>query len=221
MIDDPCFFLSVSAIVIREKMSSLAFFLWQNVAECTFSHVKKANKCAKPTTTDSYYGRIRQTASLCFCGGARQVGKTHLDIPLSAHADSHIFKIALLDVGLLGAMLDVPPRMLLRREELFSCFRGALAENLVAQELTAGGVRSLYYWTSSGTAELDFVVQHENRVIPLEAKSGQNVRSKSLTVFGEKYGYEVLSRCSTQNLKKDGGLVNYPLYALNCFPLWS
>lgn len=144
-----------------------------------------------------------------------------IDIPLAAHAIQNSFKLFLLDTGLLGAMLDVPPKLILDHAQLFSNYRGALAESFVAQQLIAERHREIYYWTSQGTAEVDFVIQNDGHVFPLEVKSGVNVRSKSLNVFGERYKLAKLARCSALNYRWDGHITNYPLYSIMHFPKWS
>jgi uncharacterized protein len=152
---------------------------------------------------------------------ARMVHKvkniSQVDMPLESHAQSNIFKVYPLDVGLLGALLEAPTMVVLESEGIFSNFKGALAECFVAQELISHGFSKLYYWTSKGTAEVDFVVQKENKVLPLEVKSGVNVRSKSLNAFGEYYAGCQLSRCSTRKFEVNGKFTNYPLYALAVF----
>lgn len=134
-------------------------------------------------------------------------------IPLSAYADFNIFKIYLVDVGLLGAMSHLSPKIILHENELFQEFRGAIAENYVAQEL-AHSHYSLFYWTSEGKAELDFVFEHEDFIYPLEVKSGNSSKKKSLRVYGDTYHPKMLIRTSPMNLKKDGDILNCPLYLI-------
>ncbi len=134
-------------------------------------------------------------------------------IPLSAYADLNAFKIYLVDVGLLGAMARLSPKTILRENALFEEFRGAVAENSVAQELQHTGY-DVYYWTSAGKAEVDFIIEQEGYVFPLEVKSGNSSKKKSLKVYQEKYDPKLLLRCSPMNLKKDGNVLNCPIYFL-------
>jgi predicted AAA+ superfamily ATPase len=98
-------------------------------------------------------------------------------------------------------------------------FRGALVENFVAQQLVAGGQKRLRYWTSAGgMAEVDFLMEKEGTMFPLEAKSGVNPRSKSLRSFSEQFSGSRLSRTNLLNLRCDGSIDNYPLYAIGRFP---
>lgn len=134
-------------------------------------------------------------------------------LPLDAYAEFDFFKIYVVDVGLLGAMTDLSPKVVIQGDQLFQEFRGSLVENYVAQEL-ARCQYGLYYWTSEGKAELDFVVRHESHLFPLEIKSGTTDKKKSLRVYRDKYHPPVLIRSSPMNLKKDGEILNIPLYLM-------
>ena len=137
--------------------------------------------------------------------------------PLKSHHDQEIFKVFLLDVGLLAAMCNISATTLIDGNRLFTDFKGSLIENFVAQELTYHGQDGLYYWTSSGTAEVDFLVELEREVLPLEVKAGVDKKKKSLRVYADKYHPRVICRASLLNLKRDEDVCNYPLYALKVF----
>jgi len=144
-------------------------------------------------------------------------------LPLDAYADKQAFKVFLMDVGLLGTMSKLDPRIILEGDQLFQEFKGALAENFVAIELHDKHFDELYYWTSEGIAEVDFVISTEHHIFPLEVKAGFSKKKKSLTVYDEKFSKEenaplVLSRASLRNFTLNGKLVNYPLYAISLFP---
>ena len=100
----------------------------------------------------------------------------------------------MVDIGLLGALSDLSPRMIVEGHQLFSEFKGALTENYVAQALTASSNRNLYYWASQATAEVDFIVSDDMDVYPLEVKSGNSTKKKSLMVYSEKYNPSKLIR---------------------------
>ena len=128
-----------------------------------------------------------------------------------------------MDVGLLGTMSKLDPRIILEGDQLFQEFKGALAENFVATELHDKHFDELYYWASEGIAEVDFVISTEQHIFPLEVKAGFSKKKKSLTVYDEKFSKEenpplVLSRASLRNFALDGKVVNYPLYAIALFP---
>lgn len=134
-------------------------------------------------------------------------------IPLSAYADVTIFKIYLVDVGLLGAMSHLSAKTIFHENELFQEFKGAIAENYVAQEL-AHSHYSLFYWTSEGKAELDFLVEQNEWIYPLEVKSGNSSKKKSLRVYEDIYHPTLLIRTSPMNLRKDDNIFNCPFYLI-------
>ena len=134
-------------------------------------------------------------------------------IPLSAYTNINAFKIYLGDVGLLGAMSNLSPKAILQENELFQEFRGAIIENYVAQELVHSNF-PLFYWTSEGKAELDFIIEENGLIYPLEVKSGNSSKKKSLRVYGDIYNPKILIRISPMNLRKDGNILNCPLYLI-------
>jgi hypothetical protein len=141
--------------------------------------------------------------------------------PLSAYADNKLFKIFLVDVGLLGAQSNLSPKTIIDGNILFTEFKGALTENYVAQELIANKHMKPYYWTSEGTAEIDFLIEEDHEIYPLEVKAGASQKKKSLLVYGQKYGPVKLLRATTMNLKHDGDIYNYPLYLISRIPFWG
>lgn len=140
-------------------------------------------------------------------------------LPLDAHCDRNIFKIYLLDVGLLSAMARMPQRIFVESAGIFQEFKGAFVENYVAQELMTTRSEPLYYWASEGIAEVDFVVAADQKIYPLEVKAGTDKRKKSLLVYDKKYAPPALSRVTLMNMRRDGKIWNYPLYAAGRFPL--
>ncbi|MGE3921058.1 MAG: ATP-binding protein [Gammaproteobacteria bacterium] len=134
-------------------------------------------------------------------------------IPLMAYENFETFKLYFLDVGLVGAMSDLSASTILHGNKLFTEFKGILIETFVAQALQAQ-FKKTYYWNSSGKAEADFIIQHEDQVLPLEIKSGLTDKKKSLKVYDEKYTPKQLLRVSPKNLKLDGKILNCPLYLL-------
>src|SRR3989338_8159682 len=143
-------------------------------------------------------------------------------IPIEHYCDKKNFKVFGIDMGLLSTMARVPADAILHEHQLFSEFKGALTENFIAQQLMTYGNDHLYYWASDGVAEVDFVIDHDLSVLPLEVKSGVTVgHKKSLKVYDEKYAPTVLSRASLKNLSRDGKIINYPLYAIHLFPMLS
>ena len=140
-------------------------------------------------------------------------------LPLAAHADRKIFKLYLSDVGVLRELAELPPGPILNSSDVFHDFHGRLAENYVLQQLCAMRFSPVCYWVNdSGASEVDFLIQNGSAVIPIETKSGMNVKAKSLRVYREKYDPVLSVRTSMQNLRLDGGLLNIPLYLMGEFP---
>lgn len=135
--------------------------------------------------------------------------------PLSAYADFSTFKLFLVDVGLLGAQSSLSPHAVIDGDLLFTEFKGALTENFAAQELIASRQKELHYWASQGIAEIDFLLEADHGIYPLEIKSGESQKKKSLLVYGQKYSPAKLLRASPMNLKHDGNIYNYPLYLIS------
>ncbi len=134
-------------------------------------------------------------------------------LPLKAYENPQYFKAYFCDVGLLNTLADLPIKTVIHGNDLFQEFQGALTENFVAQELVQQHER-LHYWTSENRAEIDFVFQQDSTVYPLEVKSGVSNHKKSLVFYGEKYNPPVLLRTSPQNLDKQPGFINLPLYLI-------
>lgn len=141
--------------------------------------------------------------------------------PLSAYADNNTFKIFLADVGLLGAQSSLSPQLIIDGDLLFTEFKGALTENYVAQELIATQNKQPYYWISEGTAEIDFLIEADHAIYPLEVKAGTSQKKKSLLVYNQKYAPSQLIRTTAMNLKHDGNIYNYPLYLISRLPLYT
>ena len=107
----------------------------------------------------------------------------------------------------------VPANNVIHNLQISDKMRGMLAENYVAQELYAKGI-SPYYWVSDNQAEVDFVIQTGASVTPIEVKSADNVRARSLGIYRNKYSPEYSIRTSTKNFGFENGIKSIPLYAL-------
>jgi predicted AAA+ superfamily ATPase len=134
-------------------------------------------------------------------------------LPLSGYADKSKFKIYLMDTGLLATMLNIPSEIVLS-SDLFSEYNGAFIENYVACELTASGEKELFYWSSKSDAEVDYILQMEGKIFPLEVKSGSSTNIKSLRSYTEKYNPQIILRTSPRNLISSENFVNIPLYLI-------
>ena len=137
-------------------------------------------------------------------------------MPLSAYQDLSAFKLYHNDVGLLGAMAKLPLKTILDGNVIFTEFKGALTENFVIQQLILNEDNEIYYWANeNSTAEVDFVVQNEEEIIPIEVKSGTSVKSVSFKFFCEKYKPAKAIRTSLADHRQEAWMVNVPLYAIN------
>jgi predicted AAA+ superfamily ATPase len=137
-------------------------------------------------------------------------------MPLSAYAENEAFKVYMMDTGLLCSKFDIAANVVLHTPHSFDGFKGALAENYICQALAVNGITP-YYWSSPGKAEVDFVFQdREGNIIPLEAKSAENVRSKSLRSYTDTYKPAFTYRVSGKNFGFENGIKSVPLYAVFC-----
>lgn len=150
---------------------------------------------------------------LCHAGLTYKIYRnTKPAIPVSAYDDPGAFKLYMVDVGLLRRLALLDPVAFNEGNRLFSEFKGALSENYILQSLVAQYEVSPRYWSSGATAEVDFTIQRGNDIIPVEVKSDVNVRAKSLTIYGQQYAPPLRVRFSLKNLRKDGDLINIPMF---------
>ena len=199
-------------IVPRIKM------LWQSIP----SQLSKENK-------KFIYGVVKQggrakefelaLAWLTDCGLVHKIQRISKPaIPLVAYQDNSAFKLFILDVGLLSAMGGLTKQTILQGNSIFSEFKGALAEQFVLQHFKTRLDDKVFYWSSdTSQAELDFVIQNNDQVIPIEVKAEENLKAKSLKSFYEKFNPKIPIRTSMSDYRDDGWLVNVPLYALESF----
>ena len=134
-------------------------------------------------------------------------------LPLTSYQDFSAFKLYMHDVGLLGAMSGTAPSMLLDGNALLANFKGALAEQFVLQELAANEIAASYWSSDSGNAEVEFVVQGERDIFPIEVKAGINTKAKSLRVYGGLFSPPYAIRTSLQPHHDGERLKDIPLYA--------
>ena len=136
-------------------------------------------------------------------------------LPLAAYEDFSAFKLFLSDIGLMGAMSNIPVQSLLDGNVLFSDFKGALTEQYVLQQLKEKSSLSIYYWSAENSrGEIDFLLQDEENIIPVEVKAEENLQAKSLRVFVERNPGLKGIRLSMSPYREQDWLVNYPLYSI-------
>ena len=178
--------------------------------------VKENKKCI--------YGKIKKGARakdfeialnwLIDAGLVHKVSKvSEPHMPLKAYEDSSCYKLFLLDVGLLAAMTDLNAQSLLENEKLFNDYNGALTEQYVLQAFVNLNHLPIFYWASN-QAELDFLIQIHNQVIPVEVKATVNLQAKSLKSFRQKYEPQISIRTSLADYEENNGLFNIPLFAV-------
>ena len=138
-------------------------------------------------------------------------------LPLRAYSERNSFKLYFIDVGLFRHFAKIPTSIVLDKTAIFDEFNGLLAEQYVLQELNR---YELFYWTSGAQAEVDFVTQIDSKIVPIEVKSGLNVKAQSLKVYRENYNPELSIRFSLLPLEENNGLLNIPLYYSFLFPLF-
>ena len=189
--------------------------LWNNIP----TQLAKENK-------KFIYGLIKQGARareyeialswLIDCGLVYQINRVNnSQVPLSAYQDFSAFKLYLLDVGLLTAMAGVDAKTLLEGNDIFEEFKGSLTEQYVLCQLKECTDLDVFYWTSdSGIAEVDFITQIGKNNVPIEVKSNENLQSKSLKTFVEKYNSKINVRTSMSDFRKEDWLINIPLYSI-------
>ncbi len=143
-----------------------------------------------------------------------RVNEPHM--PLKAYINMSAYKLFILDIGLLGALSDLPAKTILEKDEIFVEFKGAFTEQYVLQQLICDTQYTPYYYgTDKSTFEQDFMIQMEDRIVPIEVKAEGNVYSQSLKAYCEKYHPEKAVRFSTLKYVDQGWMVNIPLYAIS------
>lgn len=154
---------------------------------------------------------------LILCGLLHRVRRiSKPGVPLAAYESPNAFKLYGIDCGLLGAMARLDSRSMVENNAIFEEFKGALTEQFVLQELLSSTDWKLAYWEpENGMAEVDFVAQAGNEVIPIEVKAGVNLRARSLASYRARYEPTVSLRSSLAPLEYNSGLWNIPLYMVS------
>ena len=136
------------------------------------------------------------------------------EMPLSAFEDFGAFKLFMLDVGLMCAMNRLSSDSILLGNDIFSTYRGAMTEQYVCQQLT-GAVDFIYYWSADNSrGEIDFLIQTGGRIVPIEVKAEENLKSKSLSAFVARYPSLHDVRLSMSDYREQEWMTNVPLYAV-------
>jgi predicted AAA+ superfamily ATPase len=174
-----------------------------------------------------FYGSLRQGARakdfemamqwLLDCGLLHRVDcVSKPDLPLAAYRTA-AFKLFMGDVGLLACASGLDAGTLLEGNRLFTEFKGALTEQFVAQEFIFAGLAPHYWSNPDGRSEVDFVVEARGTVIPVEVKAAENLQSKSLKIYHEKFSPNRCVRTSLSDYRREPWLDNVPLYAIGAY----
>lgn len=138
---------------------------------------------------------------------------TKTDLPLIAYNDLSAFKIYMNDVGLLRNMANLDSRIVIEGDRLFEEFKGAFTENYVLNMLTTKFDKVPNYFNFD-RHEIDYIIQYQNKIIPIEVKANKSINNVSLTRYNEKYKNDLSIRFSMRNLSKDGNIINIPLFMI-------
>ncbi|MFC1617131.1 ATP-binding protein [Candidatus Margulisiibacteriota bacterium] len=140
------------------------------------------------------------------------------ELPFKAHSQENIFKLYLFDIGILGALSELPPSVIL--DYNYGSYKGYFAENFAAQEFLYSGTEHLYCWRE-GKSEVEFLREFMGQVLPVEIKSGWVTQAKSLKVFANKYQipYRTIMSAKNKHVDTKNKVYHYPLYLAANFPL--
>lgn len=200
---------------ISNKDIPRVFQVWANLQDQLAREDKKFRYAdiKQGARAREYEGAIEW---LCLAGLVHRVSAVETPrLPLSAYKKSNAFKLYLNDVGLLCRKFGLDPRTAIQGSTMFTEFKGVLAENYVLQSLVRQFGNGQYYWTSGNTAEVEFILQHEGEIIPIEVKANRNITAKSLALYRKTYSPRLAVRLSTLNMRKDNDLLNMPLYLVD------
>jgi len=148
------------------------------------------------------------------CGMVKKVHRVSKPgFPLKAYEDISAFKLFICDIGLLGAMCGLDKKTIIEGNKIYTEFKGALTEQYALQQFVTDKIPQISYWArENAKAEIDFLFQIENLIIPIETKAEENLRSKSLKSYIEKYNPDFTVRMSMKGFRRDGKILNVPLY---------
>ena len=199
-----------------------AIAAWRSIP----SHLGRENKkfvfghIAQGARARNYQSGISWLEQAGLVTKVRRISKPGL--PLCPYADDAAFKLFLLDVGLLGAMVRLDKSTVIGGGAIFKEFKGALTEQYVCQQLVSECGFTPYYWSAENSSgEIDFLAQGDNQVYASEVKAEENLRSKSLRAFKQKHPWVSAVRFSMSGFREQDWMRNVPLYAIPSKALWS
>lgn len=203
---------------VPNEMASKIKYVWQSIP----SQLAKENK-------KFVYGVVREGARareyeaaitwLSDCALVHKIYRTKkIGYPLKAYQDMSAFKLYINDVGLLGALSNLDVHTFIEGNRLFTEFKGALTEQFVCQEMKAATGIDLYYWSAENAmAEIDFIIQQNENIVPIEVKAETNLQAKSLKSYISRYSPNYAIRFSLADYKAEEIIRNIPLYDVTAF----
>ena len=186
--------------------------LWQNIQDNLAKEDRKFrySLIEKNARAREYENSVEWLVSSGLINRVFEVN--NIKLPLSSCKNSSAFKLYLVDTGLLRTKFRLVPNTVLKGDALFTQFKGVLTENYVLQSLTRQFGNNIFYWNSNYQAEIDFIFQKDEKIIPIEVKSTINTKAKSLSEYRKKYMPELSIRFSLKNVGKIDNLYILPLY---------
>lgn len=186
-------------------------YVWQSIpSQLARDNKKFIYKVVKPGARAREY-----ESALMWLSNAGLIHRVNLctkpALPLSAYDDISAFKIYSLDVGLLRQQSKLSASAIAEGNRLLTEFKGALSENYILSSLVRKFGDTPHYWTSGNQAEIDFLIQLDNEIIPIEVKADENVTGKSMSRYRKEFSPKISIRYSMKNLTKDDELINIPL----------
>ena len=189
--------------------------IWNNIP----SQLSKENK-------KFIYGNIKTGARakefenailwLKDCGLIYQIYRVNKpELPLKSYIDLKAFKLFVLDVGLLSYMTNLSPKIILNKNEIFNQFKGALSEQYVLQQFMQISSLDTFYWTNDrNSAEIDFLIDNGETIVPIEVKAEVNLKAKSLKNYSQRFNPKYSIRTSMTDYKQENWLINIPLWSI-------
>ena len=197
-----------TAIKIKMIWDSIPVQIARDNSKFIFSHVKQGTRAKELEDALSWIVNSGIALKLDLVSTP--------EIPLSGMADSTYFKVYLSDVGLLRRKANINYRTILVGNDAFIHFKGALAENYIFIQLKCMGIMP-YFWRTKADAEMDFITDYGGELIPIEVKSADNTRAKSLHLFCSRYKPKIAFKSSLKNvgdnMEGDSHIWSLPLYA--------
>ena len=197
------------AIRIRQVFDSIPSQLVKENKKFIYNLIKRGARAAEYELAIQW---------LIDCGLVYKVSRVReMKLPLKFYEDLGAFKLFLLDCGLFGCLNEVQPDQILLGNTIFTEYKGSFTEIFVMQQLVAKGFAPYYWSKEQADGELDFIIQKDSKLIPIEVKAEENVRSRSLSQFIKDHPEYKGLRISMRGFQEQDWMINIPLYAINIY----